>query len=275
MKSEIILKKLNSIFFIILIIFLIYSFDYSLGWGMNLMFPNIYFFTFGTGNSGYNSFIWNESGLIENLQVIILFITLIQLSFLYFKTKKTFDLFKYFIVINIIGITYIFLEEISWGQHFFNYNSPTILLNKESFLYNKQGEFNIHNISNLFNEIPRTLILIWCCFSIPILRFINYSKYYDLNLIIEPNKNLINLSYLILLISLPDLIINKLDLIDNSKLFIFNENQFIKYDTYQFILSILTFNFIRFSELQELLIFYYFLSHTIFLKNSLLKRKFN
>ena len=275
MKSEIILKKLNSIFFIILIIFLIYSFDYSLGWGMNLMFPNIYFFTFGTGNSGYNSFIWNESGLIENLQVIILFITLIQLSFLYFRTKKTFDLFKYFIVINIIGITYIFLEEISWGQHFFNYNSPTILLNKESFLYNKQGEFNIHNISNLFNEIPRTLILIWCCFSIPILRFINYSKYYDLNLIIEPNKNLINLSYLILLISLPDLIINKLDLIDNSKLFIFNENQFVKYDAYQLILSILTFNFIRFSELQELLIFYYFLSHTIFLKNSLLKRKFN
>jgi len=182
MKSEIILKKLNSIFFIILIIFLIYSFDYSLGWGMNLMFPNIYFFTFGTGNSGYKSFVWNESGLIENFQVIILFITLIQLSFLYFRTKKTFDLFKYFIVINIIGITYIFLEEISWGQHFFNYNSPSILLNKESFLYNKQGEFNIHNISNLFNEIPRTLILIWCCFSIPILRFINYSKYYDLNL---------------------------------------------------------------------------------------------
>ena len=275
MKSEIILKKFNSIFFIILIIILLYSFDYSLGWGMNLMFPNIYFFTFGTGNSGYKSFVWNESGLIENFQVIILFITLIQLSFLYFRTKKTFDLFKYFIVINIIGITYIFLEEISWGQHFFNYNSPTIFLNKESFLYNKQGEFNIHNISNVFNEIPRTLILIWCCLSIPILRFINYSKYSDLNLIIEPNKNLINLSYLILLISLPDLIINKLDLIDNSKLFIFNENQFIKYDTYQFILSILTFNFIRFSELQELLIFYYFLSHTIFLKNSLLKRKFN
>ena len=270
MKPKIILKKLNLIFFIILIIFLIYSFDYSLGWGMNLMFPNMYFFTFGTGNSGYPSFIWNENGLVENFQVIILFITLLFLIFLYFIKKNIPNLFSYFIIINIIGIFYILLEEISWGQHFFNYKSPDVLLDKESFLYNKQGEFNIHNISNIFNEIPRTLILIWCSLSIPILRLINYSKNENLNLIIEPDKKLINLSYLILLISLPDLIINKFDLIDNSKLFVFNGNEFIKYDTYQLILSVITFNFIRFSELQELLIFYYFLSHTIFLKNAIL-----
>lgn len=270
MKPKVILKKLNLIFFIILIIFLIYSFDYSLGWGMNIMFPNIYFFTFGTGNSGYHSFLWNESGLVENLQVIILFITLLYLIFLYFMKKNVPNLFRYFIIINMIGIFYILLEEISWGQHFFNYKSPDILLNKESFLYNKQGEFNIHNISNVFNEIPRTLILIWCSLSIPILRLINYTKNENLNLIIEPNKKLINLSYLILFISLPDLIINKFDLIDNSKLFIFNGNEFIKYDINQFILSVLTFNFIRFSELQELLVFYYFLSHTIFLKNAIL-----
>ena len=270
MKPKVNLKKLNLIFFIILIIFLIYSFDYSLGWGMNIMFPNIYFFTFGTGNSGYHSFLWNESGLVENLQVIILFITLLYLIFLYFMKKNVPNLFRYFIIVNIIGIFYILLEEISWGQHFFNYKSPDILLNKESFLYNKQGEFNIHNISNVFNEIPRTLILIWCSLSIPILRLINYTKNENLNLIIEPNKKLINLSYLILFISLPDLIINKFDLIDNSKLFIFSGNEFIKYDINQFILSVLTFNFIRFSELQELLVFYYFLSHTIFLKNAIL-----
>ena len=76
-------------------------------------------------------------------------------------------------MVNILGISYIFFEEISYGQHIFNYKSPDIFLNKEGFLYNKQGEFNIHNISNLFNEIPRTLILIWCCLSIPIIRFLN------------------------------------------------------------------------------------------------------
>jgi len=266
-------KKINLLFLVILLIFLLYSFDYSLGWGMNLMFPEIYLFTNGTGNSGYHPFIWNESGFVENIQALILFLTIIQLILLFFLKKNVSLLLRCFIILNIVGISYIFFEEISWGQHFFNYKSPEIFLNKNSLFYNKQGEFNLHNISNLFNEIPRALILIWCTLSIPILRLMNYSKIIDLNIVIEPNKNLINLSYLILLISLPDLIINKFDLIDNSKLFIFDENGFTKYDTRQLILTILSFNFIRFSELQELLIFYYFLSHSIFLKKILLIKK--
>lgn len=267
------LKKLNLYLLVILLIFLIYSFDYSLGWGMNLMYPNIYFFTIGTGNSGYNPFIWNENGLIENVQAIILFITILLLTYLYFAKKNISNLLKNFLIINIIGISYIFLEEISWGQHFFNYKSPEIFLDKKNFFYNKQGEFNLHNISNLFNEIPRALILIWCALSIPIIRALNYTKINDLNIIIEPDRNLINLSYLILCISLPDLIINKFDLIDNSKLFIFDENGFVKYNLYQLLLSILSFNYIRFSELQELLIFYYFFSHSIFLKNIIIKKR--
>ena len=275
MKVEDKFKKINIFFFSILLIFLLYSFDYSLGWGMNLMFPNIYFFTFGTGNNGYYPFIWNENGLIENLQALILFITIIQLIFLFFFKKIVSQILKYFIIINLVGISYIFFEEISWGQHLFNYKSPEIFLDKNSLFYNKQGEFNLHNISNLFNEIPRALILIWCSLSIPILRLINYSKINDLNLIIEPHKNLIYLSFFILFISFPDLIINKFDLIDNSKLLIFNENGFVKYDTYQLILSVLSFNFIRFSELQELLIFYYFLCHIIFLKNAFFNEKNN
>lgn len=275
MKLEDKFKKINIFFFSILLIFLLHSFDYSLGWGMNLMFPNIYFFTFGAGNSGYYPFLWNENGLIENLQALILLITIIQLIFLFFFKKIVSQLLKYFIIINLVGISYIFFEEISWGQHLFNYKTPEIFLDKNSLFYNKQDELNLHNISNLFNEIPRALILIWCSLSIPILRSINYSKINDLSLIIEPHKNLIYLSFFILFISFPDLIINKFDLIDNSKLFIFNENGFLKYDTYQLILSILSFNFIRFSELQELLIYYYFLCHSIFLKNAFFCKKNN
>ena len=275
MKVEDKFKKINIFFFSILSIFLLYSFDYSLGWGMNLMFPDIYLFTFGKGNSGYHPFIWNENGFIEIIQALILLITIIQLVFLLFFKKTVSHIVKYFIIINLAGISYIFLEEISWGQHFFNYKSPEVFLDKNSLFYNKQGEFNLHNISNLFNEIPRALILIWCSLSIPFLRLINYSKINDLNLIIEPNKNLIYLSFFILFISFPDLIINKFDLINNSKLLIYNETGFVKYDTYQLILSILSFNFIRFSELQELLIFYYFLCHTIFLQNAFFSKKNN
>ena len=50
---------------------------------MNLMFPKIYFFTYGVGNQGWNLLIWSENGVIETLQIIILFITLLILINLY------------------------------------------------------------------------------------------------------------------------------------------------------------------------------------------------
>lgn len=257
------------IFLSLILILLIYSFDYSLGWGMNLMFPKVYFFTYGVGNAGFNSVVWNENGIIEILQVIILFLTLIILIKFYFKGNSKSKIIKIFLTINIIGITYIFFEEISWGQHFIKFKTPEIFLTKEGIFYNKQEEFNLHNMSNLFNELPRSLILIWCSLSIPILRLVNNLKNSHLNIIIEPNKYLSILSYIILITAIPDLVINKLDLINNSKLFIFDDNGFKRYDIFQLFLSILSFNFIRFSELQELLFFYYFFWHSIFLKNNL------
>ena len=257
------------ILLILLILLLIYSFDYSLGWGMNLMFPKIYFFTHGVGNQGWNLIIWQENGLIEILQIIILFVTLSILIKLYFDKNFKSKLIKIFLIIEIIGIAYIFFEEISWGQHFIKFKTPELFLNKGSFLYNKQEEFNLHNASNLFNELPRSLILIWCSLSILIYKSIKSSKISNFAIIIEPNKNLLILSYLILILSIPDLIVNKLDLIDNSKLFIFNNDGFEKYNLYQLFLSVITFNFIRFSELQELLFYYYFFWHSVFFKNAL------
>ncbi len=257
------------IILILLLLLLIYSFDYSLGWGMNLMFPKIYFFTHGVGNQGWNQIIWQENGLIEILQIIILFITLLILIKLYLNKNLKSKLINVFLVIEIIGIIYIFFEEISWGQHFIKFETPELFLSKDSYLYNKQEEFNLHNISNLFNELPRSLILIWCSLSILIYKSINSSKISNFAIIIEPNKNLLILSYLILILSIPDFIVNKLDLIDNSKLFIFNNDGFERYNLYQLFLSVITFNFIRFSELQELLFYYYFFWHTVFLKNTL------
>lgn len=257
------------IILISLLLLLIYSFDYSLGWGMNLMFPKIYFFTHGVGNQGWNLFIWSENGLIETLQIIILFITLLILIKLYLNKNFKSKLINIFLVIEIIGIIYIFFEEISWGQHFIKFETPELFLSKDSFLYNKQEEFNLHNTSNLFNELPRSLILIWCSLSILIYKSINSSKIRNFAIIIEPNKNLLILSYLILTLSVPDLIINKLELIDNSKLFIFNNDDFERYNLYQLFLSVITLNFVRFSELQELLFYYYFFWHTVFFKNKL------
>ena len=257
------------ILLISLLLLLIHSFDYSLGWGMNLMFPKIYFFTHGVGNQGWNLHIWSENGLIETLQIIILFITLLILINLYLNKNFKSKLINVFLVIEIIGITYIFFEEISWGQHFIKFKTPELFLDKSGFLFNKQEEFNLHNTSNLFNELPRSLILIWCSLSILIYRSIDSLKISNFEIIIEPNKNLLILSYLILTLSVPDLIVNKLELIDNSKLFIFNNDGFERYNLYQLFLSVITLNFVKFSELQELLFYYYFFWHTVFFKNKL------
>ena len=125
-------------------------------------------------------------------------------------------------------------------------------MDKSSFLFNKQEEFNFHNTSNLFNELPSEyLILIWCSLSILLYRSINVLKISNFAIIIEPNKKLLILSYIILTLSVPDLIVNKLELIDNSKLFIFNNYNFERYNLYQLFLSVITLNFVRFSELQE------------------------
>ena len=266
-------KNITIFFGFFLLFFLIYSFDYSLGWGMNLMYPNIYFFTTGKGNSGYHPFIWNENGFIEIIQVVILFFVLMVLiRILVNKNNSKPKIIKKFIVLSFFGVSYIFFEEISWGQQLINFKSPEIFTDKNSLLYNKQGEFNLHNVSNLFNEIPRAIILIWCSLSIPLLNATNYVKNDQLIKIIKPNQNLVYLSYAILIISIPDFIINKFDLIDNSKLLIFDNIGFVKYDSFQLLISILSLNFIKFSELQELLFFYYFLFHSLFL-SSLLELK--
>ncbi|MDB9979148.1 hypothetical protein OAD70_02630 [Candidatus Pelagibacter sp.] len=260
----------NKFFGLLLSLLLLYCFDYSLGWGMNLMFPNIYFFTYGIGDQGFNSILWQENGIVETFQVIILVVTLGILIKLFFKRKNFLSkLIKIFLFLKIIGITYIFFEELSWGQHLIKFDSPKILLNEESLFYNEQKEFNLHNMSNLFNEVPRALILIWCSLSIIIMKFFNYPKSNDLRLIVEPNKNLLILSYVILVFTIPDLILNKFDLIDSSKLFIFNNNGFERYDLFQLFISVASFNFIRFSELQEFFFYYYFFWHSIFLKNAL------
>lgn len=100
----------NKIFGSFLLLLLIYSFDFSLGWGMNLMFPNIYIFTHGVGNQGFSPLIWMENGIIETSQVIILMLTLLLLVNLYFTKKTTSKLINVFLIIKIIGITYIFLK---------------------------------------------------------------------------------------------------------------------------------------------------------------------
>ena len=92
-------KIFNIIFYSFIVFLLLYSFDYSFGWGLNLISPDVYFFTLGTGNNGYNPYVWNENGLIEFFQVLIIISSLIILINIIFK-KSYSNLIKTLITIQ-------------------------------------------------------------------------------------------------------------------------------------------------------------------------------
>lgn len=203
--------------------------------------------------------VWGEEdGLVEYAQVLILFSVIVYLLF-FFKKLKSYDFIKIFILIEILGICYFFFEEISWGQHFIKYTTPNFVKD-----LNHQGEFNLHNISSIFNELPRNLVFIWCAILGPIILWTkpNIGK---LNLIILPSKKLVLLSLIILSFKVPEIIISSLDLIDYTKTNPLEDN----YSILILFWRILSLDFIRISELHELMFAYYFLWHSIFLKSKL------
>ena len=124
--------------------------------------------------------------------------------------------------------------------------------------------------------------MIWCCFSaLFILTFKNFFKLNDnLVLLICPNKKLILISLLLIILVLPDLIIDKLEL-SPTYIFNFNDpNEVISYvvgenpptnetKKIKIFYEKISFNFFRLSELHELIFSYYFFIYSISLKNNL------
>ena len=82
-----------------------------------------------------------------------------------------------------------------------------------------------------------------------------------------PNEKLIFISYLILIFYLPDLILTKLGVVNHSELAIMENEVFMGYNFSVMFKIILSFNFFRLSELQELLFIYYFMWHSLFLRS--------
>ena len=211
-----------------------------------------------------NPLIWSENGLVETIQHFFLLISLFFIANFIFTHKKKKLLILSISIIYLLGLSYYFFEEISWGQHLFKWETSDFFLN-----YNHQRETNFHNISNLFNELPRSLLLIWCCFSFIIARHFDRIKgHTEIKNFIYPDQNLRKISYLILFFVVPDLIVDKLNLHPGYPI-ISGELEWLKeFRLFEFI-DLVTFNYIRLSELHELLIDYYILSHAylLFSKN--------
>ena len=207
-----------------------------------------------SGQTGYNAIIWAENGLVEQLQIIFLLISMILLiKFLKLSFKNLYIYIRIIIFLYLIGVIYYFFEEISWGQHFFGWRTPEFFLE-----INHQNETNLHNTSSIFNELPRNLLFIWCSLSFIFIRFIDY-KYKKLKFLILPFLNLKFISILILIFFIPDFVVDKFDLAPGHPAK--NGNEIFL----NILFEVISFNFIRLSELLELLFNYYVMSHAYYL----------
>ena len=187
-----------------------------------------------------------------------------MLFFLHKLKERKNNIIRIFLILEILGLSYFFLEEISWGQHIISFNTPEILKN-----INNQNEFNLHNISNLFNELPKSLVFIWCGLTILFIKFFKLEVKNSYYTIINPSNQLIKISIVLIIFTIPNLIVSKFGLINHSDLNIENELGFVGYNFKMFFTVVLSFNFFRLSELQEFIFAYYFLWHSLFLKEKI------
>ena len=209
--------------------------------------------------SNYFTNYWSENGFIENLQVLFLFISIVLLIKINLQTKIKF--INLFLTFKTIFLIYYFGEEISWGQHFFKFSTPEILMT-----LNHQNETNLHNISNLFDQLPRSLVFIWCSLSIILVKLIEQKINFNSNLkkLIVPNIKLIYASFLLLILSIPDIIIDKFNLHPGYFDYETNTNLSGAVNIY----DVVSLNFVRLSELHELVFCFYFLLYSIYLYKS-------
>ena len=243
-------KKINllntSIYFFLSLILLIFLIGYTCKYS-KLSYCQINFF----------KGILNENGFVENLQSVFLFFSIYYLI-ITFKKFSLNKIIRIFLIIKILALIYYLGEEISWGQHFFKWVSPEFFI-----INNNQAETNLHNISNVLDQLPRTLVMIWCGLISILFYFLkkNISLSYETRLIFIPTDLLLKISVIFLIFFLPDFIVDKFSLHPGHVLNGKDIPEAIFYDT-------ISLNFLRLSEVHELIFCFYFLIYSIAFKQS-------
>lgn len=98
----------------------------------------------------------SENGPVELFQWAVIFLafcaaalTLVQL-----RPKRDGWLFGW-VLLALLGCLYVAGEEVSWGQHFLNWDTPAYWQ-----ALNDQQETNLHNTSSWLDQKPRLILLI-------------------------------------------------------------------------------------------------------------------
>ena len=104
--------------------------------------------------NGLESWLIGELGLIENLTVLLLVMSILVTIYLIRQYGKDFQLApRLFLVVFCIGCIYFAGEEASWGQHWFGWETGDYFLTN-----NDQRETNLHNTSVLLDRLPKALV---------------------------------------------------------------------------------------------------------------------
>lgn len=116
----------------------------------------------------YLAWIEGERGLIEVTTPILLLSVIIGgILIVRHHANLPAKWIAVWFALHALGSFYFAGEELSWGQHFFNWQTPEPIA-----ALNGQGETNLHNMSSWFDQKPRLMVVLWSIFGgagIPIL----------------------------------------------------------------------------------------------------------
>ena len=179
----------------------------------------------------------SENGPYEIIQFLIISSACIVALFNVFLFKnKSKRLLVAWCITAFICCLYVAGEEVSWGQHFFEWQTPA-----EWSEHNDQNETNLHNTSSWLDQKPRLLLLLGIVLGgvvLPIIRKFKELPLPEYILELIPPKDLMVIALCVIVPYIADKIGEAYDLI----------------------------LFIRVSEIQELYMFYFVLTYLIFLK---------
>jgi hypothetical protein len=95
-----------------------------------------------------------ESGILETAQFILMVIGLaIAVQLLFSDLVRRRPLVLAVIVVAALACLFIGGEEVSWGQHVFFWQEPSLVT-----AVNEEGEFSLHNMNKGFERGPRALL---------------------------------------------------------------------------------------------------------------------
>jgi glucan phosphoethanolaminetransferase (alkaline phosphatase superfamily) len=100
--------------------------------------------------------LMSENGPVELLQWVIIVLALgVAAATLIRIDPRRFPWIFAWVLIATLACFYVAGEEVSWGQHFLNWNTPAYWQ-----AINDQHETNLHNVSSWLDQKPRLILLI-------------------------------------------------------------------------------------------------------------------